>query len=293
MTTSAPPPIDLTLAVEASTYRGSVALLRDGRVLAEESVAMRGATEERLMPAVAQVLASADVYPAALQRVVCGAGPGSFTSLRIAGAIAKGVALAHGVPLYAVSSLLLVATGGERPLAAGRYLAVTDAMRDEWFVAVIDVAAGGVAELAGDPARLDAGEVAARAAELGAVRIGPAEEAELWPHARGVGPLLPSILAGDPVELASWEPTYGRLPEAQVKWEAAHGRALPAWLSRVPRRWPTPPVVPAGTPAWNRPACARPPRPISARSPRSSGRRSPIPGRPRHSGWRSTARRYG
>ena len=29
-----------------------------------------------------------------------------------------------------------------------------------------------------------------------------------------------------PVELASWEPDYGRLAEAQVKWEAAHGRAL-------------------------------------------------------------------
>ena len=29
-----------------------------------------------------------------------------------------------------------------------------------------------------------------------------------------------------PVDLASWEPAYGRLAEAQVKWEAAHGRPL-------------------------------------------------------------------
>jgi len=30
-----------------------------------------------------------------------------------------------------------------------------------------------------------------------------------------------------PVDLASWEPDYGRLAEAQVRWEAAHGRPLP------------------------------------------------------------------
>ena len=29
-----------------------------------------------------------------------------------------------------------------------------------------------------------------------------------------------------PADLAAWEPGYGRLAEAQVKWEAAHGRPL-------------------------------------------------------------------
>ena len=36
------------------------------------------------------------------------------------------------------------------------------------------------------------------------------------------------IAGGGPVDLASWEPVYGRLAEAQVKWEAAHGRPLVA-----------------------------------------------------------------
>ena len=31
-----------------------------------------------------------------------------------------------------------------------------------------------------------------------------------------------------PVDLDAWEPAYGRLAEAQVKWESAHGRPLPA-----------------------------------------------------------------
>jgi hypothetical protein len=31
---------------------------------------------------------------------------------------------------------------------------------------------------------------------------------------------------GGVADLASWEPSYGRLAEAQVKWEAEHGRPL-------------------------------------------------------------------
>ena len=81
-------PDDVTLAIDASTYRGTVAVLRGARVLAEREVAMKGADAERLMPAVADALAEADVAIDALARVVCGQGPGSFTSLRIAGAIA-------------------------------------------------------------------------------------------------------------------------------------------------------------------------------------------------------------
>jgi tRNA threonylcarbamoyladenosine biosynthesis protein TsaB len=38
---------------------------------------------------------------------------------------------------------------------------------------------------------------------------------------------MKSIIESGPVDLASWEPEYGRLAEAQVRWEAAHGRPLP------------------------------------------------------------------
>ena len=51
----------LTLALDAATYEGSVAVIRDGRGLAVRTVAMRGETEERLMPAVLAALAEADV----------------------------------------------------------------------------------------------------------------------------------------------------------------------------------------------------------------------------------------
>lgn len=216
----------LTLALDASTYRGSVAVLDGASVRADAEAAMRGADAERLMPAVMEVLARAGVRMRDVTRVVCGAGPGSFTSLRIAAGIAKGVAMGLGCPLYAVPSLPLVVAGA--PLPAGRYLVVLDAMRGERYAAPVDVADDGGMELAGATVLLAEPDVAALAAREQRTRVGPAEALEAWPRAAGVARMLQQVLDAGPCDLAAWQPDYGRLAEAQVKWEAAHGRALPA-----------------------------------------------------------------
>ena len=217
----------LTLALDASTPRGSVAVVHAGRVVAEETVLMRSATEERLLPAVAAALAGAGAGPVDVARLVCGAGPGSFTGLRIAAATAKGLAQALAVPVHAVSSLALIAAAAEPPLAPGGYLAVLDALRGERFVLALQVTADGVPAARGPVRLLLEAAVAAVAAAEGLVRVGPGEERALWPHARGVARLEPALADGGPVSLAGWEPDYGRLAEAQVKWEAAHRHALP------------------------------------------------------------------
>jgi hypothetical protein len=56
--------------------------------------------------------------------------------------------------------------------------------------------------------------------------IGPGRQIDAHPHARGAASILVSIIDAGPVNLASWEPDYGRLAEAQVRWEAVHGRPL-------------------------------------------------------------------
>ena len=122
----------ITIVLESSTYHGSVALLRERQLLGERSVAMRGALSEALMPAVADLLMEHGIKARELGRVVCGAGPGAFTSLRIAGGIAKGLAMAAGAEFVPVSSLALLVASRE-PFVAGRYLATMDAMRGEWF----------------------------------------------------------------------------------------------------------------------------------------------------------------
>ena len=217
----------VTLALDASTYVGSVAVLRGDEVVVEREAPMRGRDAERLMPAVAAALGEAASSPAAVERVVCGGGPGSFTSLRIAGAIAKGIALAADCPLHEVPSLLLLAAGRRPALPPGRYLALLDAMRDEVYAAEVEVPGAAGAWRIGETRLIAADAVEAEAEAIGATPLGAGRRVESVPHARGVARLGAWLASRPAVDLASWEPAYGRLAEAQVKWEAAHGRALP------------------------------------------------------------------
>lgn len=215
----------ITLALDASTYSASLAVLDGSHVIAHDRAAMRGADEERLMPAVAALLDGAHVTPAGLDRIVCGAGPGSFTSLRIAASIAKGLAFGADVPLHAVSSLALLVAGADATRQAGRYVAALDALRGEHHVAVCDVGPGGGVVRLGAVERWPSDALCERAAGIGAL-VGPGLPIDAVPDVTGL-PRLRDLLAPLPaVDLATWEPDYGRLAEAQVKWEAAHGRPL-------------------------------------------------------------------
>jgi tRNA threonylcarbamoyladenosine biosynthesis protein TsaB len=216
----------LVLALDASTYSGSVALLRDGSSVAEAVAAMKGEHEERLMPAVAMLMADHGVPVDRLDAVACGAGPGSFTSLRIAASIAKGLSVAREIPLVVAPSTLLVAAAATPPLPAGRYIVALDAMRGDFFCHAIEVHAADELE-PGELWRAPRADLEARASGSGARIIGPAESPSLAPHARGFALLMRLGLAA-PVEMTTWEPDYGRKAEAQVRWEAAHGRELGA-----------------------------------------------------------------
>lgn len=216
----------LILALDAAAGPGTIALLRDGTVIAEREVEMRSAQEERFFPAVLALLEASRVTARDLACVVAGAGPGSFTALRVVGAIAKGLCEGRGIPLFGVPSLALIPAGAAA--APGRYVATLDALRGERYAALVSVGAAGEV-VAHEPLGLvAAAALGDRAAALGARLIGPDEALAAVPHARGVARCRALATAGGAADLASWEPVYGRLAEAQVKWEAAHGRALVA-----------------------------------------------------------------
>ena len=215
----------ITLALDAATYTGSVAVLEGSRLVGERTVTMRGRDSEALMPAVAAVLDECGVEPTRLGRVVSGAGPGSFTSLRIAGGIAKGIAMAVGIPLIPVSSLaLIVASSGSQ--SAGRYLAALDALRGEHYVELYQIAEDGELSLLLPAHRVASSEVERTAEQLDARVVGDGPGVRTAPHARNVAYLTKLLDATAPADLARWEPQYGRLAEAQVRWEAEHGRPL-------------------------------------------------------------------
>ena len=194
------------LALDASTARATVAVLRSGAVVAAAEVAERSEHVEPLLPAVLALLASASLSLADLSAIVCGAGPGGFTGLRTAASIAKGLAMGLGIPLYAIPSLPLVLS--DRP--PGRYAVTLDAGRGDRFVALINWPG---AEGAGFRL-VPAAQVASIATEAGAMVVGP--ETGLWPQAQ----VAAQLDWGQPVDLASWEPDYGRDSAAQDRRRA-------------------------------------------------------------------------
>jgi tRNA threonylcarbamoyladenosine biosynthesis protein TsaB len=107
------------LALDTSTEYCSVALLLDGQMLAREVLAKQRHSE-LLLPMIQQVLAEAGMDLPQLQGIAFGAGPGSFTGLRIACGVAQGLAFGAGLPVAGVCTLLAMAeeAGGARIVAA-------------------------------------------------------------------------------------------------------------------------------------------------------------------------------
>lgn len=218
----------LTLALDAAASFGTIAVLAEGAVIAERTVPMKSAGAELFFPQLLDVLREAGTAPRDLARVVCGAGPGSFTALRVVGAIAKGLCEGTGCPLYGVPSLALIVAAHDGTRGGGRWLATLDAMRDDRYLALVTVAVGGEVTAVESLGLSPAAARAERATRLGATLIGPDEVCSATPHARGVVRCMGLVESTGAADLASWEPVYGRLAEAQVKWEATHGRPLAA-----------------------------------------------------------------
>jgi tRNA threonylcarbamoyladenosine biosynthesis protein TsaB len=107
------------LALETSTDAGSIALLRDGEVLLRACPA--GVSHsETLLPLINTTMVEAGLGFADLQGIAFGAGPGSFTGLRVACGVAQGLAFAQDLPLIPVGTLdaMALASGGERVIVA-------------------------------------------------------------------------------------------------------------------------------------------------------------------------------
>jgi tRNA threonylcarbamoyladenosine biosynthesis protein TsaB len=102
------------LAFDTATSVTSCALIRDGALVDERFTSARS-----LLAAADELLASSGLAAADLDALVVGTGPGSFTSIRMGLATARGLALALGVPAAGVSTLLGFA-GGEPVIDAKR-----------------------------------------------------------------------------------------------------------------------------------------------------------------------------
>jgi tRNA threonylcarbamoyladenosine biosynthesis protein TsaB len=100
----------MLLAVDTSTSRAGIALY-NGDVLAE-SVWHAGRDHGRLlMPTIEETMRRLGREPGEIAAVAAARGPGSFTGLRVGLAVARGLAVALGVPAYGIGSLHVLAAG--------------------------------------------------------------------------------------------------------------------------------------------------------------------------------------
>jgi len=109
----------LILAFDTTAAAVSVALCRDGKSVAATRAIMDQGQAEALMPLLEEVMHTAGLRYADLDRIAVTVGPGSFTGVRVGLAAARGLGLAAGKPLIGVTStdVLAAAAPETGPLA--------------------------------------------------------------------------------------------------------------------------------------------------------------------------------
>jgi tRNA threonylcarbamoyladenosine biosynthesis protein TsaB len=179
-----------------------------------------------------EALREAELQARDLSAVACGAGPGSFTGLRIGLATAKGLCFALGKPLVLVSSLQALAA---RAPEGARVCATLDAFKNEVYAAVF-VVRGGLPQREGDEQVLPPARLLPRLRDLPAplylVGSGTQRYPELLlpgsqmldeeagPRARDVARLAAArLLRGETDDLQAAAPTYIRPSEAELMRE--------------------------------------------------------------------------
>lgn len=123
------------LAIETSTDKASVAVSVQGRILSQTQDGVR-LHAQTLLPLIEELLGQAGVSMSQIDALVFGQGPGSFTGLRIACSVAKGLAYARDLPVYPVSTLQAVgfsALQREPVHADSRVLVLLDARMHQLY----------------------------------------------------------------------------------------------------------------------------------------------------------------
>jgi len=120
------------LAIDTSTDFCSVAASRGGALFARHERAGRRQAET-ILGMVDDVLAEAGIEVAQIQGIAYGAGPGSFTGLRIAAGVTQGLALARGIGVIGVGSLLALSEEAGKDAAGERVIACLDAHMGEVY----------------------------------------------------------------------------------------------------------------------------------------------------------------
>src|SRR6202167_2424815 len=108
-----------------------------GKLIAQESQAMKRGHAEALMPLIGRVIAASGAAFTELGRIAVTTGPGSFTGLRVGLSAARGIALAANIPVVGVTTLTayaapIVSRNAEHPVVSA-----IDARHDHVYLQVV------------------------------------------------------------------------------------------------------------------------------------------------------------
>jgi tRNA threonylcarbamoyladenosine biosynthesis protein TsaB len=219
-------------AIETSTEWCSVAISIGGEIAAAER---RAGTRhsELALPMLQDLFRKTQTTPETLDAIAFGAGPGSFTGLRIACGLAQGLALPRNLPVAGIPTLEALAEES----GADRVVACLDArMHEVYYAALERTAAGwryvvpaqcvapGEAPLPAGDGWIGCGSGFAAFPDLLGNKIGCVRP-EIHPTALAVARLAaPKLAAGQGVDAAQAAPLYVRDKVALTTQELAAGR---------------------------------------------------------------------
>lgn len=139
------------LVFDSSAVSASVALVEDGKLLAESYLNVGLTHSATLMPMTQQLLQASNCKLEDVDALAVSAGPGSFTGLRIAVSCVKGIAAALNKKCVAVSTLEAMAYNLP-PIGEFTICAVMDARCKQFYNALFKVQNGEITRLCDDRA---------------------------------------------------------------------------------------------------------------------------------------------
>ncbi len=224
------------LAFDTSSKALSLAILEDKQVLAETTINIKKNHSITLMPAIDFLMASLDLTPKDLDRIVVAEGPGSYTGLRIAVATAKTLAHTLNIELVGMSSLLALVPSQQE----GLVVPLMDARRNNVYAGFYEnenpvlpeahLSFAEVLEQVKDAEQVTfVGEVGAFAEQI-QERLPQANYQETLPNAANL-----ALWAWDKEvdSLHDFVPNYLKRVEAEENWLKNHTESGESYIKRL------------------------------------------------------------
>lgn len=223
----------LTLAIDTATKVCTIALARDGEILAEYNVNVGLTHSEGLLPQIKQLMERTGIDKKSIELLAVSMGPGSFTGLRIGLATAEAMAYSWQCMLHGVDTLKALAYN--IPLEGVVLSPVLDAQKGNYYQAIYEWVDGALVEHE-VVSVVSKDEMLAKAASYGktclllgetkrletmdlGVNVKLAPKSLRMPKASSVALLAEIEHTDEDKKIFGLEPYYIRRSEAEELWE--------------------------------------------------------------------------